>query len=69
MGSANLSATLIEHRLIDEYRIAINPVILGAGAPLFAPGATRTDHERTDVRLFMSGIVEIRLRPPTITAT
>jgi len=63
MGSADLAATLTAHNLIDEYRIAVNPVILGAGAPLFAAGTARIGLRRDDVRLFRSGIVEIRLRP------
>ena len=37
-GSADLAATLMPHRLIDEFRIAVNPVILGGGTPLFKPG-------------------------------
>ena len=34
-GSANLAATLIRDGLIDEYRLMVNPVVLGAGRPLF----------------------------------
>ncbi|MGN6531472.1 MAG: dihydrofolate reductase family protein, partial [Ginsengibacter sp.] len=34
-GSADLSSTLIKHDLIDEFRIMINPVILGNGIPMF----------------------------------
>jgi dihydrofolate reductase len=63
LGSADLAAALTAHRLIDEYRIAVNPVVLGAGVPLFPPGTKRLDLERTDIRLFDSGMVEIRLRP------
>lgn len=37
-GSADLSATLINDRLFDEYRIGIAPVILGSGRPLFRQG-------------------------------
>lgn len=37
-GSANLSETLIENDLFDEFRICIAPVILGAGRPLFKQG-------------------------------
>jgi hypothetical protein len=29
----------MKHRLIDEFRIAVNPVILGAGTALFKPGS------------------------------
>jgi len=35
-GSADLSSTLREMNLIDEYRILINPVVIGNGKPLFA---------------------------------
>ena len=34
-GSAELSHLLIQHQLIDEFRLMINPVILGNGRPLF----------------------------------
>jgi dihydrofolate reductase len=37
-GSAKLSETLIKHNLFDEYRIAIAPVLLGNGTPLFKLG-------------------------------
>ncbi|MEN6408760.1 MAG: dihydrofolate reductase family protein, partial [Anaerolineaceae bacterium] len=34
-GSADLSATLIQHGLIDEFSLLVNPVVLGSGVPLF----------------------------------
>lgn len=34
-GSANLAAGLINHGLIDEFRLMVNPVLLGSGRPLF----------------------------------
>lgn len=34
-GSADLAATLIQENLIDEYRLIVNPVVLGRGIPLF----------------------------------
>jgi dihydrofolate reductase len=34
-GSANLASSLNQMGAIDEYRLIVNPVILGAGNPLF----------------------------------
>jgi dihydrofolate reductase len=34
-GSADLATTLIKLGLIDEYRILLNPIVLGKGSPLF----------------------------------
>jgi dihydrofolate reductase len=31
MGSASLSAQLIEHDLVDEYRLMLEPILLGGG--------------------------------------
>ncbi|NUS03622.1 MAG: dihydrofolate reductase [Nonomuraea sp.] len=40
-GGSGLAAALTEQGLIDEYHIAVHPVVLGGGRPLFAPGQDR----------------------------
>ncbi|GIG87458.1 dihydrofolate reductase family protein [Plantactinospora endophytica] len=37
-GSADLIQTLLRHNLVDEFRLLIFPVVLGAGKRLFADG-------------------------------
>jgi dihydrofolate reductase len=62
-GSADFAATLTQHGLIDEYRIAVNPVVLGEGTPLFKPHAGRRELRLLGTRIFRSGIVELRYAP------
>ena len=62
-GSANLSATLTQHNLFDEYRIAIVPVILGRGAPLFPANSNRLSLKLLDSRTLSSGCVILRYEP------
>jgi dihydrofolate reductase len=61
-GSADLAATLIAHGLIDEFRIAVNPVILGGGTPLFKPGE-KVRLKLIDSRPLSTGIVILRYVP------
>jgi dihydrofolate reductase len=42
MGSASLAAELVEHDLVDEYRLMIEPILLGGGKRIFPlDGRTR----------------------------
>jgi len=52
-GSGGLAQTLIEHDLIDEYRLLTAPVVLGKGKRLFREGTRPAalkaiDHRATD---------------------
>jgi dihydrofolate reductase len=62
-GSANLSATLLRHGLIDEVRLGLTPVILGGGNPLFKASPKRLKMKLLDARPLKSGCVILRYQP------
>lgn len=57
LGSNELCVSLMEHGLVDEFRLMVNPVALGAGTPLFAGLSKRVALARTSTREFDSGNV------------
>jgi dihydrofolate reductase len=56
-GSGTLIATLMEHRLIDEYRLFIHPIVLGNGKRLFEPKTTPTALELVETKSTGRGVV------------
>lgn len=56
-GSSNLSLTLIQDNLIDEFRLIVNPVYLGKGRPLFSGLIGRLNLRLLRTRTFRSGNV------------
>lgn len=62
-GSANLSSTLMQHGLIDEYRLAVVPVVLGAGNPLFKPSPERVRMKLLETKRLKSGGVILSYAP------
>ncbi|WP_274627665.1 dihydrofolate reductase family protein [Arvimicrobium flavum] len=62
-GSADFTATLMEHGLIDEYRLGINPVILGRGTPLFKGSPNRIPLKHLQTRTLKSGVVILHYAP------
>jgi dihydrofolate reductase len=65
-GSADFASTLMQHNLIDEYRIAVNPVVLGEGTPLFKGYTGRRELRLLGTRIFTSGIAELRYEPDQV---
>lgn len=63
LGSTNLAQTFMQLDLIDEYRININPTILGNGKPLFANINRQISLNLVDTKTFKSGVVALRYKP------
>lgn len=59
-GSANLSETLVNDNLFDEYRIGIAPVILGGGRPLFRQGISPKDLTLVSTQQLINGGVVLK---------
>lgn len=56
-GSANLMAAFARHRLVDEYRLIVNPILLGKGAPLFGGMSETLKLKLLRMKKFKSGNV------------
>jgi dihydrofolate reductase len=65
-GSTELIKTLAKHALIDEYRLAVYPLVLGSGRKLFSDGFTPSELALTDNRPLASGVVLSTYRRPTV---
>ena len=60
LGGADVAAAFMGHDLIDEYRLYVHPVAIGAGKPLFPRSAVRTKLHLSEVRTFGNGVVLLR---------
>lgn len=59
-GSANLSKTLINDKLFDEYRIGVAPVIHGSGRLLFCGGSKPNRLQLLEARRLSTGCLILR---------
>jgi dihydrofolate reductase len=60
VGGAELASAFMQLGLIDEYRIYVNPVILGGGKPMFRPLPNRINLQLVETHTFGSGVVLLR---------
>ncbi|MBD0322557.1 MAG: dihydrofolate reductase family protein [Aldersonia sp.] len=61
VAGPTLAASMIAAGLVDEYRLMVNPVILGAGTP-YLPANAHAELVLHDVRRFESGVVFLRYK-------
>lgn len=62
-GSGSIVSALAQLGLIDDYRLFVNPVILGSGLPHFAGLSRRIELQLLEARTFTTGVVLLRYRP------
>ncbi|SRR5579862_4105938 len=62
-GSAALVQTLLRHDLIDEFRIHVHPIVLGAGTRLFPHGGVPATLRLAGTRTMDSGVVSLAYTP------
>lgn len=61
-GSGTLVQTLMQHDLVDRFRLLIYPVVLGTGKRLFQEGAAAT-LKLVEARPFSSGVTALIYEP------
>ena len=62
-GSCGLAQELIEHDLVDEYRLLFFPVHLGSGKKLFRDGARAASLRLTSTKTTGSGVIIATYEP------
>ena len=56
VAGPTLASALVRRNLVDEYRLVVHPVIVGAGTPYFPAMETRIPLRLSDERTFASGV-------------
>lgn len=62
-GSGQLVQTLIQHNLVDEYRLMIFPVVLGMGKRLFRDGVDKLPLELAEAKTVGDGVMTMIFHP------
>jgi dihydrofolate reductase len=62
-GCLDLMHSLLEHDLIDEYRLLVHPVVLGKGRSLFGDVAERVNLDLVDTTVISPGVAVLTYRP------
>lgn len=59
-GGAKIASTFLDLGLVDEIRLAVHPVILGKGKPLFEKVEHKHKLELADIKSYPSGVFLIK---------
>ena len=62
-GGASLISSFLNESLIDEFSLAVHPVILGGGKPLFCDVNARISLKLVDTKTYSTGLVSLSYVP------
>jgi dihydrofolate reductase len=57
VGGATLAASFIRRGLVDEYRLVVHPIAIGAGTPYFPDLMSQVPMRLVETRTFQTGVV------------
>jgi len=63
LGSGSIVCQLTQENLIDEYQLALSPIVLGKGRTLFEGVQEKVNLKRTNSRTFDNGTVFVCYQP------
>lgn len=61
-GGGNLAGYLLDHGLVDEMILKINPVLFGGGIPLFGTSTRTVALTLQDTKIYTNGVQFVRYR-------
>jgi dihydrofolate reductase len=59
-GGASLTSTLMNLKLVDEVHLAVHPILLGGGKPLFHNITERVNLKLLDTKAYSTGLVSLK---------
>jgi dihydrofolate reductase len=62
LGGADLAGAFMHHGLVDEYRIYVHPIVIGAGKPLFPRSGPSVNLRLLETRAFGNGVLLLHYR-------
>ncbi len=63
VGSGTLASALVRSDLVDEYRVRVRPIILGAGKPVFVDQNARHKLTLMFAKTLQNGVVALHYEP------